>query len=618
MNTFKRILKYFKPYKKYIALAIICSTLFAIMNGATVYLSSPLLDTLFKQSGVSDTTPIVNTNDVGGLTPDWVISLSDSISEKFNDFVFAGTTTDILLKICLMILIAFFLKNLFGYLQNFFLIHVEQGLIRDIRNVVFEHIHKLPMSFFKKKKTGDLISRLNHDVYVIQTSAGAIFLSLFREPISILVFFGIAFSISWELTLFSIAIVPVSILFIGWIGLKLRTQSTKYQQSMGNITSLINESILGVKVVKAFGMENYENEKFQNQTQNIFKIGMLKQRVGNLASPITEFLAVAIGVVIIYLGSKLVLIDGSLKASEFMVFLFAIFQMMPSLKQISTVNNRVQETIAAGDRIFEILDIEPTIKNIDNPIVLDEFKESIIFENVSFHYDDSDVNILHGINFTAEKGKVIALVGSSGAGKTTMVDLVARYFDITGGRLLIDGYDIKDIKIESLRKHIGIVTQETILFNASVKENIAYGLKDCPINKIEAAAKSANAHEFIMNFEDGYDTVVGERGTKISGGQRQRLSIARALLKNPPIMIFDEATSSLDNESEVLVQQAIERLMKDRTTFVIAHRLSTVSNADEILVLDKGQIVQRGTHSELLKEGKGFYKKLYELQFREF
>lgn len=588
------------------------------MNGATVYLSSPLLDTLFKQTGVADTTPIVNTDDVGSLTPGWFTDLSNSISEKFNDVVFAGSTTDILLKICFMILIAFFFKNLFGYFQNFFLIHVEQGLIRDIRNVVFKHIHKLPMSFFKKEKTGDLISRLNHDVYVIQTSAGAIFLSLFREPISVLVFFGIAFSISWKLTLFSVAIVPVSILFIGWIGLRLRTQATKYQKSMGNITSLINESILGVKVVKAFGMENYENEKFQEQTQNIFRIGELKQRVGNLASPITEFLAVMIGVVIIYLGSKFVLIDESLKASEFMVFLFAIFQMMPSLKQISTINNRIQETIAAGERIFEILDIEPTIKNIDKPIVLEEFKKSIVFDNVSFHYDDSDVNILNNINFTAEKGKVTALVGSSGAGKTTMVDLVARYFDITDGSLLIDGHNIKDIQIESLRKHIGIVTQETVLFNASVKENIAYGLKDYPIDKIEAAAKSANAHEFIMNFENGYDTIIGERGTKISGGQRQRLSIARALLKNPPIMIFDEATSSLDNESEVLVQQAIERLMKDRTTFVIAHRLSTISNADEILVLDKGKIVQQGTHTALLEQADGIYKKLYELQFREF
>lgn len=618
MDTFKRLLIYFSPYKKYIALAIICSTLFAVMNGATVYLSSPLLDTLFKQTGVADTTPIVNTDDVGSLTPGWFTDLSNSISEKFNDVVFAGSTTDILLKICFMILIAFFFKNLFGYFQNFFLIHVEQGLIRDIRNVVFKHIHKLPMSFFKKEKTGDLISRLNHDVYVIQTSAGAIFLSLFREPISVLVFFGIAFSISWKLTLFSVAIVPVSILFIGWIGLRLRTQATKYQKSMGNITSLINESILGVKVVKAFGMENYENEKFQEQTQNIFRIGELKQRVGNLASPITEFLAVMIGVVIIYLGSKFVLIDESLKASEFMVFLFAIFQMMPSLKQISTINNRIQETIAAGERIFEILDIEPTIKNIDKPIVLEEFKKSIVFDNVSFHYDDSDVNILNNINFTAEKGKVTALVGSSGAGKTTMVDLVARYFDITDGSLLIDGHNIKDIQIESLRKHIGIVTQETVLFNASVKENIAYGLKDYPIDKIEAAAKSANAHEFIMNFENGYDTIIGERGTKISGGQRQRLSIARALLKNPPIMIFDEATSSLDNESEVLVQQAIERLMKDRTTFVIAHRLSTISNADEILVLDKGKIVQQGTHTALLEQADGIYKKLYELQFREF
>jgi len=352
------------------------------------------------------------------------------------------------------------------------------------------------------------------------------------------------------------------------------------------------------------------------ETRSYFKLVLKIVRVRNSSSPITEFLSVVIGVVIIYYGGQLVLTDGTLKASEFLTFLFAIFQMMPPIKELSSVNNKIQESSAAADRIFEIVDMEPEIKNVDNPISLKDFKKEIVFKDVDFHYSDSEELVLKNINLQAQKGEIIALVGGSGAGKSTLVDLLPRFFDISSGIISIDDIDIKEIKIEDLRSLLGIVSQETVLFSDTIKNNIAYGMNDYPMEKIIEAAKAANAHDFIMSFPNGYDTQIGERGTKLSGGQRQRISIARALLLNPPIMIFDEATSALDNESELLVQEAIERLMKQRTTFVIAHRLSTIRNANKILVLDNGSIVQEGRHEELLEDSQGIYKKLYELQFR--
>ena len=352
--------------------------------------------------------------------------------------------------------------------------------------------------------------------------------------------------------------------------------------------------------------------------RSIFNYLLLKIiRIRNSSPPITEFLSVVVGAAMIYFGGELVLVEKTLTASKFLGFLFAIFQMMPPIKELSSVNNRVQESTAAADRIFEILDTEPKIKNIEHPISVTEFNDNIEFKNISFHYDDSPEPILSDINLNVHRGSITAIVGSSGAGKTTLVDLIPRFYDPTGGSILLDGVDIKSIRIEDLRKMMGIVTQETVLFNDTASRNIAYGLDDSSEEKIIKAAKAANAHTFITELPYGYNSIIGEKGTKLSGGQRQRISIARALLKNPPIMIFDEATSALDNESEVLVQEAIERLMYDRTTFVIAHRLSTIRNADRIIVLDRGKIVQDGKHDELLDQKDGIYRKLHELQFRD-
>ena len=590
----------------------------SLLDGSSILLSIPLLDTLFKQSGAGSNETVQQIQSQVQSTG------GNSFSNFFNEvmafiksFIFSGDTSEVVIKICLLIVITFLGKNLFGYLQAYTLANVEQGLIRDLRDEAYNHLHKLPMSFFKNEKTGNLISRITNDVNMVQSSVSAVFLNLIREPFKIFIFLGIAFSISWKLTLFSLVVLPISMSIIGYIGLILRKQSGLLLEKMADITNNLHETITGVKIVKAFGMEDYENKKFFNETNKYFKLSLRITRIRNISSPVTEFLSVVVAVVIIYYGAQLVLVDHTISASEFIGFLFAIFQMMPPIKELSTVNNRIQESSAAADRIFEILDTEPKIKNADNPVSIEDFKGTIEFDHVSFMYEDSDEPVLEDINLKAAKGNVIALVGSSGAGKTTMADLIPRFYDPIAGKILLDGIDIKQIRIEDLRKLMGIVTQETVLFNESVKSNIAYGLSGYPDDKIIAATKAANAYNFIMEMPHQFDTIIGEKGIKISGGQRQRISIARALLKNPPIMIFDEATSALDNESEVLVQEAIDRLMQDRTVFVIAHRLSTIRNADRILVLDKGRIVQDGRHEELLADEKGIYKKLYELQFRD-
>ena len=586
--------------------------MYALFNGMSVYLTIPLLQTLFSGDKINEVTKQVPTESV---IPSEMSSWINGIITELKNFVFAGNTADILLKICILIVITYFLKNVFGYLQSYFLSFVEQKFIKDFRDKAYEHLHKLPMSYFKNEQTGELISRITNDVQVAH-SISAVFLNLIREPLTILVFLFIALSISWKLTLFSLLVLPFSLFIIAYVGSLLRKQSRKLQEKIADITTILEETISGVKIVKAFGMEEYEIKKFKKETNSYSKIILKMIWTRNSASPITEFLSVLVGAIVIYYGGSLVLESKTLEASQFLGFLFAIFSLMPPIKELTSVNNRIQEASAAADRIFEIIEIEPAIKSKENAISKKEFNNTIEFNNVYFNYEDSPEIILEDINLKVKKGDIIAFVGSSGSGKTTLVDLLPRFYDPVKGQILIDGVDIADIKLEDLRSMMGIVTQETVLFNESIKNNIAYGLSEFPIEKIIEVAKIANAHNFILECPNGYETIVGERGTKLSGGQRQRISIARALLKNPPIMIFDEATSALDNESEKLVQEAIEKLMKDRTTFVIAHRLSTIQNADLIVVLDKGKIVQTGKHKDLLIDKNGLYSKLNELQYR--
>ncbi len=618
MNTYYRLLRYSARYWKYLALSILCTIIFALLNGASVYLSIPLLDTLFNTSVTSSVAPAAGAAGAStSILPDFIISIKESISNWFNSFIFSGDKTDALFRICIVIFVAFILKNIAGYFQSFFLNYVEQGIVRDLRDDAYEQLHKLPISYFKSERVGNLISIIVNDITAVQNSVSATFLNLIREPISIVVFLGIAISISWKLTLISLITVPFSAGIVALIGIKLRKYSARIQEKIADITSVIQETISGVKIVKAFGTEGYENKKFRKETQGYFRLVLRITRIRNLSAPIAESLSVMVGVVIIYYGGTLALSQNEIKASEFLGFLFSIFQLLPPIKELSGVNNRIQESSAAGDRIFDIIDTKPDIFDKEGAESLPGFSSDIKFENVKFAYPDApEETVLDDINFTIRKGEVVALVGPSGGGKSTLVDLIPRFYDVTGGSIRIDEKDIRDVKMDNLRKFIGIVTQETILFNDSIRNNISYGSTIFSESDIYEAAKIANAHKFISEMPNGYETEIGERGVKLSGGQRQRLAIARALLKNPDIMIFDEATSALDNESEKLVQEALDRLMKSRTVVVIAHRLSTIKNADKILVLEKGKIVQSGNHDQLLEQG-GLYKKLYDMQFRD-
>jgi subfamily B ATP-binding cassette protein MsbA len=620
MAIFLRLLKYVRRYWRNLTISVVCTIFFSLLSGVSIYLCIPLLQVLFNQGTPAVSQPQARTLPSGGRS--WGSGIVAQVSRSFQDFVFSGSQSEALLRICAIILIAFLLKNLFDYLRAYSLAYVEQGVIKDLRDGLYRHIHQLSLGYFTNERTGNLISRVTNDVNVLQGSVAASFLNLIREPLLIIVFVGIAVYISWQLTLLSFVVFPFSLFVISRIGIKLHKESGVVQEKIADITSVLQETISGVKVVKAFGMEEFENRKFARETQDYFRRVLKIARIRNLASPTTEFLSVAAGVIIIWFGGRQVLGGQGLSPAEFIGFLLVIFQVMPPVKELSSVVNRFQESSAAGERVFEILDTQPKIRNAPDAIRVRGFNDKIEFRTVSFSYNEfsdlketNGVPVLRDVNLCVRKGEVLAIVGPSGGGKTTLVDLIPRFYDPKSGQILLDGIDLRKIEIKSLRDQIGIVAQETILFNDSIKNNIAYGLGDCSMERIVAAARAANAHQFIQQMPLMYDTLVGERGTKLSGGQRQRISIARALLKNPPIMIFDEATSSLDSESEILVQQAIEHLMQNRTTFVIAHRLSTIRNAHRIIVIDDGQIVQEGRHAELIKERDGLYRKLYDMQF---
>lgn len=612
MSIYRRVLTYMRPYRKRLVLSVLCSIIYSVFSGVSIYLIIPLLETLF--SGTSPVAPPVVTA-APSLVPGWLIELKMRVSDALQSLIFTGNVHGSLLRICAVITIAFFIKNLFGYLQSNLMTYIEQGLVRDIRNALYRHIHQLPLAYFTNERTGNLISRIMNDVNVVNSGISATFYTLIKEPLLVLVYLAIALVLSWKLTLISFIVFPLALLVIAIVGRRVHGESRLAQERIADVTSVLHETISGVKVVKAFGMEEFENRKFSRENLGYFSTILRINRIRNIASPTTEFLSAVAGAIVIWYGGVLVLDQGEIKASEFLGFLFAIFQLMPPIKELSGVNNRIQEATAAGKRIFEILDTEPNIKNVPNPVRLADFSSSIEFDNVSFQYNSGDI-VLADINLKINKGEVVAIVGPSGSGKSTLVDLVPRFYDPVSGIIRIDDIDLRTIELKSLREKIGIVTQETILFNDTVRSNIAYGLDDCPLERVVAAAKAANAHNFITMMPRGYDSVIGERGVKISGGERQRLALARAILKNPPILILDEATSALDTESEILVQEAIEHLMAGRTSIVIAHRLSTVQHADRIFVLEAGRIVEVGKHDELLLNSKGLYRKLYELQFR--
>lgn len=604
MKVFWRFFKYLKPYIKPLAAANFFMLLFVIFSLASIGLVMPFIDLLFNPS-VEATTP-VNFS---------LLNLKEWLSFKLNEFVQSYSKLELVTYLCVLIIIVFFFKNLFSYLQTWFMSFVEQGIIRDIRLQLYTHFHKLSLGYFTEEKKGILISRIINDVQIIKDSMIAVINSIFRDPPLIIIFSAVLFIFNWQLTLLVFALLPVTGFILAKIGDSLKKRSIRSQERIADITSILDETFGAMRIVKAFGMEAYEIKRFREEEKKYFRLLTSLIRRKALASPITEFLGViTITIILYFIGSQIVLGKSDMSPGAFFVFLGIFFQMMPSIKLAGQVFNSIQEGIAASERVFAILDTPPKVVDSPSAVELKSFEKEIQFQNVSFKYDKSDL-ILKNIDLLIKKGELLAIVGPSGAGKSSLVDLIPRFYDVTDGSIMIDGVDVRNVTMKSLRSLIGVVTQETILFNDTVRNNIGYGLQSISVDNIIEAAKAANAHSFIEGLKDGYETVIGDRGIKLSGGERQRLSIARALLKNPPILILDEATSSLDTESEMLVQQAIERLMKGRTSIVIAHRLSTIQRANKIIVISDGKIVEEGDHEELLNRN-GLYHKLYNMQFK--
>ncbi len=606
MKTFLRILKYLLPYKKTVLLLIFSMLLYVVLNIFSLAMVVPLIDVIFTD--VTQTTAEVQIDLTKGNIRDqlmnWLYYTLGQYPKK-----------EALLYVCIFIAVGFFLKNLTAYMQMFMSAAIEQGILRDLRNENHRHLHKLSLHYFMATKKGRLISIVMNDVRLITESIMALLGSFFRDPLTIIVSTVILFIFNWKLTLTIFIVAPLVGYLIGRIGEKLKKYSLLFQEKLSEITTLIDESISGVRVIKAFKMEQHEIEKFETHTSKLYKIFVKLQRIRQISSPFSEYSGIVIAVIVMWFGGSAIIDKTSpMTAGQFIFYLTILITMLQPIKIVTQVFNTVKEGTAAGERVFAILDIKPRIIDSPNAIVLKEFKDKIVFDNVSFKYDTTSL-VLKNINLIVKKGEVIAIVGPSGAGKSTLVDLVPRFYDPVEGNIFIDDINLKNVTQDSLRDLMGIVTQETILFNDTIAANIGYGVKDVPIQKIIEAAKVANAHFFIEKLQNGYETTIGDRGIKLSGGERQRLAIARAVLKNPAILILDEATSALDPESEMLVQEALERLMKNRTSFVIAHRFSTIQNADRVVVMEKGSIVQIGKFAELIKE-EGLFKKLYELQFR--
>jgi len=619
MQLFWRVLVYIRPYWKHLLVSVLCTVMFTALSGATVWLLTPLMRTVFlaqKSSPESslEAETVSQELEITGKSLN-LSRLKDQIRSWTAD-IFAGKDqSDSLKRLCLAILLVILLRNLFSYFQAYFITYLKEGVIRDVRNNLFAHLQFLSLHYYHGKRAGQLISRVINDTVTLNETVNISFSVLIRDPLLVLVYLFIVLLINWQLTLMIMAVLPLSLYIVTRIGRKLRTYSTRSLEKLSNITSILQETFSGIRVVKAFGMEKVEIDKFTRETNRYFRTMLKRVRVRSLAGPVNEFLGTAAGVLVLWYGGRQVLRGDIMGPEEFMTFIIAIFLLMQPIKSLSKVHNQIQEGLAAADRVFQVLDTPPRIHQAPDAREATDFERSIRYRNVVFAYDGGEP-VLNHIDLEIKRGEVVALVGASGVGKSTMADLLPRFYDPQEGSVELDGVDIRTISISSLRSLLGVVTQETILFNDTIFNNIAYGARGATQEQVIAAARAANAHEFIVDLPGGYETEIGDRGAKISGGQRQRIAIARALLKNPKILILDEATSALDSESEIYVQQALDRLMKNRTALVIAHRLSTVQNADRIVVLEGGTVAQEGRHEDLIRQ-KGIYRKLYGLQFQE-
>lgn len=607
MKEFLQVLKRFvPPYKKYLALTVLFNILSAILNIFSFAAIIPILQILFK---TEKTVRVVKFMAWGSA------SMKDVLSNNANYYVHQligdmGPATTLLI-IGLFLAFMTFLKTSAYFLSSAAMIPIRTGVVRDIRNQLYQKITSLSLSFFSEERKGDIIARMSGDVQEIENSIMSSLDMLFKNPILIVAYFATLIFISWQLTLFTIVFVPVFGWFMGFVGRKLKQKSIKAQALWSDTMSQVEETLGGLRIIKAFCAEDKMNARFDKinseYRDNILRVNVRQQ----MAHPMSEFLGTLMIVIVLWFGGTLVLNNLSLTGPVFIFYLGVLYSVINPLKEFSKAGYNIPKGLASMERVDKILKAEIEIKEPEQPKTINGFNQRIEFRHVSFRYDQQWV--LKDINLVIEKGKTVALVGQSGGGKSTLVDLIPRYYDVQEGEVLIDGINVKDLGLHDLRSLIGNVNQEAILFNDSFRNNISFGVDNATDEEVEQAARIANAHEFIVASEEGYNTNIGDRGGRLSGGQRQRISIARAILKNPPILILDEATSALDTESERLVQDALERLMKTRTTVAIAHRLSTIKNADEICVLHEGMIVERGTHEELMEKN-GYYKKLHDMQ----
>ena len=611
MKEFFKVLRRFvPPYKKYLILSVVFTLLSAVLNVFSFMLLIPILQILFKV-----TEPV----DVDFMA--WSTMNSDNAKEVLmnnlqyymNDFVADHGESLMLLLLGVFLIFMTLLKTASYFASSAAIIPLRTGLVRDLRSMMYDKVVSLPLSFFSKEKKGDIIARMTGDVVEVENSIVTSLDMLIKNPIFIVIYFTTLLYVSWELTLFTICVMPVLGWIMGAIGRKLKAKSLVVQQKLGETTSQMEETIGGLRVVKAFVAEKKMSGRFLKCCNELRGSVMRVAMRQALAHPVSEFLGTCIIVIVLWFGGTLILSENSMiSAPSFIYYLTMLYSIINPLKELSKASYSIPRGLASMERVDAILKAENPITDGEKGVELSDVNEGVEYKNITFSYD-GERTILKNINLKIEKGKTVALVGQSGSGKSTMVDLVPRYYDVSQGEICIDGVNIKDMKVKSLRALIGNVNQEAILFNDTFYNNITFGVENATMEQVIEAAKIANAHDFIMETENGYDTCVGDRGCLLSGGQRQRISIARAILKNPPILILDEATSALDTESERLVQEALERLMKTRTTIAIAHRLSTIKNADEICVMRDGEIVERGKHEELLKQN-GLYKRLNDMQ----
>ena len=608
MDYIKKLSRFISPYKKYAYLNIFFNILYALFGTLSFVSLMPMLKVLLKTAESITTKP--NRADY-----DSILEYGEYLEDSLNYFITQKIATDgqysvLIIMICI-VLATFLLKNLSGYFSNFFLAYLRNGILKDIRNELYKKTVELPIAYFSEKRKGDLISRISADVNEIQNSLLAMLELLVREPLTIIFTIIVMFTISVNLTIFVFVFIPISGLIISRVGKSLKKHSNRVQEENGMFLSVLDETLNGLKVIKGFNAEDKFNRIFTTSTNRLFKFSNNLAHRQNLASPTSEFLGIVVIAVILLYGGKMVLVDKILTPDQFITYMALAYNILTPAKAISKASYKVKTGNASADRVLEVLNTESTLKDSPNAITKKDFSNEIKLNNISFKYEDEMV--LKNFSISVPKGKSIALVGQSGSGKSTIANLVTRFYDVNEGSITIDGENIKNLTKHSLRNLMGLVTQDSILFNDSVKNNILIGKEDATDDQIIEALKIANAWEFVKNLPKGIDTNIGDAGGKLSGGQKQRLSIARAVLKNPPIMVLDEATSALDTESERLVQDALENMMKNRTSIIIAHRLSTIQNADQIVVLNKGEIVEQGKHQDLITKN-GVYKKLVDMQ----